>query len=165
MGGIDKGLVPLADKPMVQWVFDGLVPQVDHVIVNANRNHEQYGSLSHAGISTQVVADVREGFLGPLSGMSSALGAIDEVPERMVGSSADADIVTCHDGKRLQPVFSLIRRKLRNSLDEFLDSGERKIDLWFQNHRHAICDCAHTPDTFININTEQEREDVEARLR
>lgn len=195
MGGIDKGLVTLAGKPMVQWVFDVLAPQVDQVIVNANRNHEVYGALASPGVHTSVVPDVRQGFLGPLSGMSSAMTAIananaqsnsdaddstdsewivtvpcdspflpNDLVSRLRNSSDGADIVTCHDGERLQPVFSLIRVSLLSSLDEFLDAGERKIDRWFASQRHATSDFSHTPETFININTEQEREEVESKL-
>lgn len=189
MGGIDKGLVTLAGKPMVQWVFDVLSQQVDQVIVNANRNREVYGALSSADVQVSVVADARDGFLGPLSGMSSAMAAIasthsddsdvddwivtvpcdspflpDDLVSRLRQSSEGADIVTCHDGERLQPVFSLIRVSLLPSLDEFLDAGERKIDRWFASQRHATSDFSHTPETFININTEDERVEVESKL-
>lgn len=189
MGGIDKGLVTLAGKPMVQWVFDVLSQQVDQVIVNANRNREVYGALSSADVQASVVADARDGFLGPLSGMSSAMAAIasthsddsdvddwivtvpcdspflpDDLVSRLRQSSEGADIVTCHDGERLQPVFSLIRVSLLPSLDEFLDAGERKIDRWFASQRHATSDFSHTPETFININTEDERVEVESKL-
>ncbi len=193
MGGIDKGLVALAGKPMVQWVFEVLAGQVDHVIVNANRNADVYGALAHGDIAATVVPDEREGFLGPLSGMSSAMRSIstgkvvagsgeavdsewivtvpcdspflpNDLVSRLLAESENADIVTCHDGERLQPVFSLIRLSQLPSLDEFLDAGERKIDRWFKSARHATCDFSHTTETFININTEQERTQAESRL-
>jgi len=42
MGGAGKGLVPLANKPLVQHVIERLAPQVDEVLINANREIERY---------------------------------------------------------------------------------------------------------------------------
>ena len=42
MGGIDKGLQLLGGKPMVAHVIARLAPQVDEILVNANRNPERY---------------------------------------------------------------------------------------------------------------------------
>ena len=69
-----------------------------------------------------------------------------------------------HDGQRLQPVFMLVRRALRDSLETYLASGGRKIDRWFEHHRLAAVDFADRPDTFVNVNDPEERRAVEARL-
>jgi len=45
MGGIDKGLVNLAHRPMAAWVLDALAPAVDAIVINANRSTEAYASL------------------------------------------------------------------------------------------------------------------------
>jgi len=176
MGGTDKGLIELAGRPMVDWVFQAIAPQVNAVLINANRNAERYAQLG-----ASVVADQREGYLGPLSGMASAMAHTtttwlitapcdspfvpDDLVQRLMDCAGDAQIVTCHDGERLQPVFSLIRTDLMASLNAFLDSGERKIDRWFGQHTHRTCDFSHTPQTFININTPEERDIVEDQLR
>ena len=36
MGGIDKGLVPLAGKPLVAWALDALRGQTAVQLINAN---------------------------------------------------------------------------------------------------------------------------------
>ncbi|MGA0016526.1 MAG: NTP transferase domain-containing protein, partial [Burkholderiaceae bacterium] len=38
MGGVDKGLQPLGDRPMVAHVLQRLAAQVHTVLINANRN-------------------------------------------------------------------------------------------------------------------------------
>ena len=61
MGGQDKGLIKLARKPMIEYVLNAIKPQVDDIIINANRNqtvYEKYGF--------PVVADQIEGYCGPL---------------------------------------------------------------------------------------------------
>ena len=47
MGGVDKGLQVFRGKPMVAHVIERLAPQVDEVIINANRNVEAYGGFGH----------------------------------------------------------------------------------------------------------------------
>jgi len=42
MGGIDKGLVLLQNKPLVQHVIERLTPQVNEIFINANREIPQY---------------------------------------------------------------------------------------------------------------------------
>ncbi|MEO5677037.1 MAG: NTP transferase domain-containing protein, partial [Usitatibacter sp.] len=37
MGGVDKGLQPFRGKPMVAHAVERLAPQVDELLINANR--------------------------------------------------------------------------------------------------------------------------------
>jgi len=167
MGGIDKGLVEFRGRPMIEWVLDALGEQLDTVVINANRSHEAYARLG-----VPVIADERDGYQGPLSGMATAMANAGtewiltvpcdspfvppDVVARLWSRANDVDIVTAHDGDRLQPVFSLIRVQLQPSLLSFLDAGERKIDRWFGTHRHATADFSDIPNTFINVNTPEE---------
>jgi molybdopterin-guanine dinucleotide biosynthesis protein A len=177
MGGIDKGLVPLAGKPMVEHVLRGLEPQVARVLVNANRNLAEYGRYGYP-----VVSDTMDGYLGPLAGTLSALKVIDteflltvpcdsplvapDLARRMYQALASqrADLAVAHDGRRQQPVFLLLKRGLAADLQDYLASGERKIDRWFARHRLAEADLSDRPDSFINVNEPEERERLEALL-
>ena len=64
MGGIDKGLVDFLGKPLVAHVIQRLGPQVDEILINANREIESYSSFGH-----EVIQDDIEGFAGPLAGL------------------------------------------------------------------------------------------------
>ena len=68
MGGADKGLVELNGRPMVSQVIARLGPQVAELLINANRNAEQYASFGY-----RVIADVVGGFAGPLAGLERGL--------------------------------------------------------------------------------------------
>ncbi len=70
MGGVDKGLVALDGKPMVEHVLARLAPQVDAVLINANQNLDRYARLG-----VPVVPDAIPGFAGPLAGFSAGLAA------------------------------------------------------------------------------------------
>jgi molybdopterin-guanine dinucleotide biosynthesis protein A len=176
MGGMDKGLVSLAGRPMAQWVIDGLSGQVDELIINANRNHEIYRAMGY-----KVVADRSGDFQGPLAGMASGMAAAagkwlltapcdspllsDQLGERLRSAcNQGADIAVAHDGERLQPVFAMIRCDLLESLQVYLDGGGRKIDRWYAEHSMKQVDFSDCPETFMNINEPADREQLEAVL-
>jgi molybdopterin-guanine dinucleotide biosynthesis protein A len=46
MGGNDKGLLPLNGRPLAAWGLERLAPQVDEVLISANRNQAQYEKFS-----------------------------------------------------------------------------------------------------------------------
>jgi molybdopterin-guanine dinucleotide biosynthesis protein A len=177
MGGEDKGLVPLAGRPMVEHVLDALRPQVGTILVNANRNRERYAQYGYP-----VVADTLDGFLGPLAGVLSALPHVTtefvvtvpcdaplvapDLVRRLYSAcvSQEADLAVASDGERQQPVFLLLRARLAPVLQAYLVAGGRKIDAWFEQVRVAEADFSDQPDTFVNVNDPGERERVESRL-
>lgn len=177
MGGQDKGLVELAGRPMIAHVLAALAPQVERVVINANRNHDRY-----AGFGWPVVADDESGFLGPLAGLATGLRVAEtplvltapcdspllpgDLVARLHGAllEAEAEIAVPHDGEWLQPVFALVRRELLDSLLDYLGGGGRKIDRWFEQHRLVRVDFSDRLDTFINVNDPEERRGLEARL-
>jgi molybdenum cofactor guanylyltransferase len=169
MQGKDKGLVELADLPLIEHVIAVIEPQVQTIIINANRNQQQYSNYGY-----QVVSDTLKNYQGPLAGFFSGMknartnhivtlpcdGPLlpGDLVERLIHASdkANAEIAVAHDGERMQPVYSLIPVTLIASLNNFLDAGERKIDLWYKQHRVALADFSDCPETFRNINTAEE---------
>ena len=169
MGGIDKGLQLFRGKPMAQHAIERLAPQVDELLVNANRNPEAYARFGH-----RVIADEIEGFAGPLAGFERGLAHARgdlvvtapcdspflpaDLVSRWRGAllDADAQLAVAKTGEQAHPVFSLMRRSVHGSLRDFLASGQRKIDRWYA--ALAIVEVAFDdePDAFLNINTREE---------
>jgi molybdenum cofactor guanylyltransferase len=179
LGGVEKGLVEVAGRPMIEWIIEALVPQVDAVLINANRNPDQYGRYGFP-----VVADRLPNFQGPLAGFAAGMEEVPpdaailtvpcdspvpppELAERLLEALAagNAELAVAHDGERLQPVYALIPASLRDSLNAFLASGERKIDLWYARHRMATADFSDRRGHFLNLNRPDELAQVERRLR
>lgn len=168
MGGVDKGLVAIEGQPMAAWVLERLRPQVGQVLINANRNLDEWRSYG-----APVVTDVIGGFSGPLAGVHAGLLACaspwlatvpcdspffprDLVARLAAGASAaGADLAVVRSDSRLQPVFALLRRDLLPSLETFLHGGGRKIELWFGEVKLAVVDFDDTA-AFANINTPEE---------
>jgi len=178
MGGVDKGLVELAGKPLARHVLDALAPQVDTVLVSANRNAVEYRKLG------AVVGDGEgeggEGYRGPLAGM---LGGMKKAATPLalfvpcdapflptdlaarLRAAGGCDIAVAHDGARLQPVFCLLRTALADSLAQFLAGGGRKIDLWFDRHNVRRVNFSDKPDGFANINSPADLARAEEKLK
>ncbi|MBP4043039.1 molybdenum cofactor guanylyltransferase [Aeromonas sp. SrichE-2G] len=175
MGGDDKGWVPLAGKSLIEHVLDRLRPQVDEVLINANRSQARYQTLA------PVIGDGNDDFQGPLAGMQAGLAAarhdwvlfvpcdgpalpLDLMTRFRAAITPDTDLVVAHDGEHLQPVVALLRRPLLPSLRQALADGERKTGAWFARHRMAVVPFADLPDAFVNLNSPDELAAYEARL-
>ncbi|MEA1049488.1 molybdenum cofactor guanylyltransferase MobA [Lamprobacter modestohalophilus] len=171
MGGEDKGLVELAGQPLVAWIIESLRPQVQDLMINANRSHERYASYGY-----QVIADAMADFQGPLAGVAAALAVVrtpwiitvpcdgpylaPDLVQRLCAAlvEQEAELAVASDGARLQPVYALIPQALAPSLEAFLASGERKVERWYAQHRTAIAAFADRPNCFANINSVEDLE-------
>ena len=178
MGGVDKGLLDLGGKPMIAHIVERLRPQVRTIIINANRNQNEYKRWSDT-----VIKDSIGEFDGPLAGVASGLEVADtnliltvpcdspliaeNLASRMHSQLVhdNADIAVASDGDRLQPVFMLLQRSLLSSIVEFLQAGERKIDKWFAQHGITEVDFSDRPETFLNVNTPEEKDEFVVKYR
>ncbi len=174
MGGKDKGLVKLNGAPLIEHVLSAVSPQVGQLVINANRNIEEYQRYGFP-----VVSDAMADYQGPLAGFASTMAAAEtdyivtipcdsplppaDLVQRLVHAlqSENAELAVAHDGERLQPVFALIQVSLLPSLQEFLQRGDRKIDLWYAQHKMAKADFSDTPETFLNINTPVDQQQLQ----
>jgi molybdopterin-guanine dinucleotide biosynthesis protein A len=169
MGGVDKGLVELAGRPMIAHVLERLAPQVGAILVNANQNADRYAAFGYP-----VLPDLVQGFAGPLAGLHAGLASararwLATVPcdspflpadlvQRLATALRDAgaDVAVARTFDQPHPVFSLVDVKVRPHLDAFLTGGGRKIDAWYASLRVVevgFDDCAAA---FRNVNTPAE---------
>jgi molybdopterin-guanine dinucleotide biosynthesis protein A len=169
MGGVDKGLQRLNDKPMVQWALERFAPQVDELLINANQNTESYGAFGYP-----VVPDQIPDFAGPLAGLHAALAKASHplvatapcdspfLPADLVSrlhtalTTTGADLAVAHTFDQAHPVFCLCRRDVLPHLTAFLESGGRKIDRWYETLKVTEVAFDDEADAFSNINTRDE---------
>lgn len=172
MGEADKGLQLLGEQPLVRHVLERLAPQVDEVLINANRNADHYRSFGFP-----VVADLFPGFAGPLAGLHAALASAAQplvvtvpcdaprlprdlvVRLRAALCSNDADLAFARTFDQLQPVFCLCRRHLLANLSVFLANGGRQPVAWYRTVRSLEVRFDDEHAAFCNINT---RADLDA---
>ena len=87
-----------------------------------------------------------------------------QIQSRLSRNDSSIRIGMASDGERTQPVFSLLHTSILPSLRSYLQSGERKIDRWFAEHKMLTIDCSEYADSFFNVNTEQEKSQLEEML-
>jgi molybdopterin-guanine dinucleotide biosynthesis protein A len=61
--------------------------------------------------------------------------------------------IVAHDGGRLQPLCALLPLQLREHLNEYIDSGKRKVKDWILTLEPSIVDFSDQSNNFANINT------------
>jgi molybdopterin-guanine dinucleotide biosynthesis protein A len=165
MGGRDKGLVLFRGQPMVTAVAQRLSPQVSELWVNANRNLALYQALGF-----RVFSDDLAEFQGPLAGILTALRRVSTpkvvfvpcdaplLPTNLVArlaaglNTGHAVLAVAHDGTRQQPLFAMMHTSLVDSLQRYLDSGERKVGQWYRQLRAAKVFFPEECEGFTNIN-------------
>ena len=186
MGGVDKGRQNFNGIPLALHTLMRLGPQVETVMVNANRNLSAYESFG-----ASVWPDASADFAGPLSGFLVGLERAEtpylltvpcdtprlplDLAERLasalVREGADIAMAAAPEVKadgstevRAQPVFCLLKIELSESLVVFTHAGGRKIDAWTAQHKTVIVPFnAPTDDplAFANINTLTELQALE----
>ena len=177
MDGQDKGLLPIHGRTMIEYVLETLTPQVDDILISANRHLDSYSRYGYP-----VIRDKIENFAGPLAGMAAAIENCKSeyilsvpcdgpwVPKDLASrlrhrlEAEGASLSTAHDGQRLQPVFALIHRELLPAILAYLESGERKLGLWIRQQQPALADFSDQPEAFFNVNSPAELAAAEAHL-
>jgi molybdopterin molybdotransferase len=176
MGGQDKGLLPFHNRPLVEHILEGLQPQVDKVLISANRHAEAYRRYG------RVIADTLADFQGPLAGMAAALRVATtpyvlsvpcdapavppDLAQRLLTALQrdGAELAVAHDGIRLQPVYALLPLCLLDDLQDFLAQGGRSPKQWFARHRMATVDFSDCATSFRNMNTPADKQMLEGQV-
>ena len=143
MGGADKGLVEYRGRPLVAWALSALAPQVDELVVSANRNLETYEAYGH-----RVLADTLPGYPGPLAGVLAALEAVRadwllvapcdtphlpaDLAARLLAAARreGAVLAVAADEGRVHHSCFIVRTDQRDNLAAYLARGERAVRHW-----------------------------------
>lgn len=184
MGGSDKGLRALGDRPLLAHVIARLRPQVERLVLNANGDPARFASFG-----LPVVPDSVPDFAGPLAGVLAGMDwAVTELPEAhyIVTAPADgpflprdlvahlakaildedAELATAASAGQPYPVIGLWPVALRDDLRQALAmEGVRKVDAWTARYRRVTASFpVSTVDPFFNANTPEQLAEAERLL-
>lgn len=177
MGGINKGLLTLQQKPLIQHVIGHLTPQVDEIFINANREILQYQAFGYP-----VLSDETDDFLGPLAGFNlglqhakydylltvpcdSPLLPLDLAQRLLAGLIQNkADIAVASSNSHAHPVFCLCKKNVLTSLTAYLALGERRVSAWQKSLAYTEVDFSDCADAFVNLNTFEDLTALELKL-
>lgn len=165
-GVLDKGLVSLQGKPLVQWVANYLVPRVNTIYISANRNRSQYSRYGVCVGDDPVLGND----LGPLAGLASVMAVaqrpwllvlpvdVPRVPHDLFARlsravSNGASLAYAQAGQDRHPLCLLVRTCLGDDLRLYLQHGGRRVLDWHRRHDAVPVDFGPDASLFGNINT------------
>lgn len=163
LGGRDKGLLHWRGQPLVAQVAARLRPQVGELLINCNRNRDDYKRYAD-----RVFSDLTD-VSGPLAGLHSLpetrssllLVTPCDTPllplnlgERLrlaLDASPEADIAYASAAGCAHYLHAVLRRRVLAGLPDYLGSGGRSVQGWYAS-QHAVTVEFSGPD-FLNCNT------------
>jgi molybdopterin-guanine dinucleotide biosynthesis protein A len=161
MGGVDKGLLPYQGKHLIEHAIARIAPQVDDIVISANRNLDQYHALGYA-----VYADHTDNYDGPLAGIASSLPHckhdwalvipcdMPSLPDDLVASMMEATsstrlVVISTRGKH--QLVLLMHRDCLDSIKRYLAGDQHSVMQWVDSVDHLTLVMA-IDNNFLNIN-------------
>jgi molybdenum cofactor guanylyltransferase len=177
MGGAEKGLALLQNQPLIAHVINRLTPQVDEILINANRELKQYAAFNLA-----ILQDENPDYIGPLAGFSLGLQHCQhdylltvpcdspllplDLTQRLLKAIKlhHADIAVATSAGNNHPVFSLCKKSVLPTLTNFINQGGRKVSAWQKSLNYIEVDFSDNDEAFINLNTLEDISALELKL-
>lgn len=173
MGGIDKGWAEHQGRPLIESVVERFRPQVDVLMISANRNIEQYARFGTV-VTDLDAGQSAEAFPGPLVGLLAGLRSARtawmavvpcDAPQlpldlvatllRNAASAAAPAAVACVDAQ-LQPVFAIVATQMTAALENSVAQGERALHRWLRSIDALVVEFADAAG-FRNVNALESR--------
>lgn len=177
VGGADKGLLQYHSDTLLKQVLNRLEPQVDQIVISANRNLDHYKRYTFP-----VVTDAEPDYPGPLSGICSALRYINQhlppadwvllapcdapnYPKNLRDYLIDSLVQTAgyhsaqqwqcllpHDGVRYQPLFSMLQPTVLPQLEAQLNLAHYQVVSALRQLNTLEVAASQLASGFTNIN-------------
>ncbi len=159
--GQDKGLINYKNKPLIQHVINRVSPQVDEIIISANRNIKEYKEYNYP-----VISDSSKHYRGPMAGIAAALAhcnndwvlvvpcdmpllPTDIIKNLSVGIK-DNDLCIAESNQQLQLVL-LLKKNLHQSIAQHLQDDQLRLMQWVKLQRSKIIKIPFS-ETLKNFN-------------
>lgn len=194
MNNLNKPLLPVANKPVIEHVIGLARPQVQNLVISVNRNLDDYRRFG-----MPLVNDLPLNLEGPLLGICSAMhwfreqdldadylacfpADVPAFPHDIVSQlldrlrqltaaagkidAGDKTVAWCKTGEQVQPLFSLWPFSAFTDLSQALKSGVHGPRLFFRDHPNVILALpSPVPPEFFNINTPEQLAAAELLFR
>lgn len=180
LGGVDKTLLTIDEKPMLSHVAARLASQVQTVVLSANGDPERFSSFGLPVIADDGPGGQAGPLAGVLAGMQWAMRwttcqtmvtvagdtpffPVDLVT-RLREAAGEGKIAVASSDKRRHPVFALWPVSLRDDLAQFLATSKTfSVSAFFDRHALATVEFPFDStsgrrafDPFFNINTRED---------
>jgi len=170
MGGQDKGLICLNNQPMISYGLKAMAKVTDKTIISANRN-----LLIYRELNSVVLTDCDNTFNGPLAGILVALKYFSDYPVVLVApcdcpfirpeqlqklletrEKHGVEVAFAKTGLTVHPLFLALKTTLKDSLENFLLEGNRRVISWLNLHTMVKVDFTGQEASFFNVNLRED---------
>ena len=177
MGGKEKALIHLLDRPLLSYVLEKVSGKVAPIALNINTNFDNFQKFGY-----KIIKDPIKGHLGPLAGILASLNWAKEInqdwvvtlpcdtpflPKNLVQSmvetknkTPEVDLVVAKSRGFNHPVIALWKSDINQKLQSALNEGVRKIDIFTAQLNIAYVDFDKIQnsdfDPFTNLNSPQD---------
>ncbi len=180
--GMDKSQVKLADKLLIDYILSEIIQEFKEILIVANKSIDFQKSNK-----ISVIEDFKKD-LGPLGGVFTAMKWIkDNNKDYQWVSTFPTDspffknkilkdfFNEIHPGESKlffiksnntrHNIFGLWSLELMNKLEEDLNKGERKVEVWANSVGVKVINMDfEKDDPFFNINTKEDLEKAKAKI-
>jgi molybdenum cofactor guanylyltransferase len=166
MGGANKGLVKLANTPLISFVIYKVSSMVDEVLISANRDIAEYEAFGYPVLTDQI-KDTQPNekgseLIGPLAGLHAGLSAaaheyilcvpcdMPNLPPNLALrllahlQHTKAEIAVVKAGGDTIPVVCLCKKSVLPSLTTYIQQGGRKVSTWQKSLVYTELDLTDT---------------------
>ena len=175
LGGVDKPLLRVGGRRLIDHVIGALGPQVGGVVISCGADVAPYQALGYPTAADEVAGD------GPLGGIVSALPLVRS--DWILTYPGDAPFADPGLVARLAPVAEatgmavpraeghrqnltlLLSRPRAEALAQFYAAGGRAVKSWLDDEAATSVDMSDVAGSFLNVNTPADLEACERRLR
>jgi molybdopterin-guanine dinucleotide biosynthesis protein A len=174
LGEVDKPMLPVGDRPLVEHVIAALSPQVGSFVLSCGRDAAPYRSLGH-----QTTIDAHPGD-GPLGGITAALPLVESdwilvhpgdapfadpaLVERLAVVAQEDGLAVPRTGDYRQNLVLLLLPSKARALAAFYEQGGRAVWRWLEAIEARSVDMTDVADSFFNVNTADDLATAERRL-
>ena len=177
MGGKEKGLINLLDRPLISYVLEKVSGKAAPIALNINTNFEKFKNFGY-----EILEDPLKGHLGPLVGILASLDWAKNIKQKWVltlpcdtpflpqnliesllkvkNENPDVDLVVAKSRGFNHPVIALWKTDNNLILKKAIEEGIRKIDIFTSQLKTAHVNFDEIDesksDPFTNLNSPQD---------
>ena len=174
MGGKEKGLINLLDRPLISYVLEKVSGKAAPIALNINTNFEKFKNFGY-----EILEDPLKGHLGPLVGILASLNWAKNIKQKWVltlpcdtpflpqnliesllkvkNENPDVDLVVAKSRGFNHPVIALWKTDNNLILKQAIEEGIRKIDIFTSQLKTAHVNFDEIDesksDPFTNLNS------------
>ena len=180
--GMDKSQVKLADKLLIDYILSEIIEEFKEILIVANKSIDFQKSNK-----ISVIEDFKKDF-GPLGGVFTAMKWIKDNNKDYQWVSTfptdspffknkilkdffneihpeESKLFFIKSNNTRHNIFGLWSLELMNKLEEDLNKGERKVEVWANSVGVKVINMDfEKDDPFFNINTKEDLEKAKAKI-